>query len=187
MSSTAWRWLLLGIVVPALLALGGCGQQPRKGDQPVSFELSSSAFEAGQSIPVKYSCHGQDVSPPLSWGDPPSGTRSLALVVEDPDAPVGNWVHWVIFNLPHQSRSLPEAVTSAAGLPQGAVDGSNSWGRTGYGGPCPPSGTHRYFFTLYALDQQLDLAAGSGKEQLLKAMEGHVLGQAELMGTFSKP
>lgn len=108
-------------------------------------------------------------------------------MVEDPDAPVGNWVHWVIFNLPHQSRSLPEAVTSAAGLPQGAVDGSNSWGRTGYGGPCPPSGTHRYFFTLYALDQQLDLAAGSGKEQLLKAMEGHVLGQAELMGTFSKP
>lgn len=146
------------------------------------FELTSSAFAPGERIPTKYTCDDQDISPPLRWSDPPQGTQSFALIADDPDAPVGTWVHWVIFNLPAETRDLPEQ----AGLPGDSRDGKNSWGRTGYGGPCPPSGTHRYFFKLYALDAMLDLAAGADKEQLLQAMESHTLAQTELMGTYSR-
>ena len=148
----------------------------------MAFELTSSAFAQGESIPVKYTCDGQDISPPLSWSDPPEGTQSFILISDDPDAPVGTWDHWVIFNLPAETRELPEQAT----LPGGTQDGQNSWGRTGYGGPCPSGGTHRYFFKLYALDTMLDLAAGANKKQLLQAMEGHILAQAEVMGTYSR-
>jgi Raf kinase inhibitor-like YbhB/YbcL family protein len=152
----------------------------------MTFEMTSAAFAHEESIPVKYSCDGEDISPPLGWGDPPEGTRSLALICDDPDAPVGTWVHWVLYNLPVENRSLPEAVPPDAELADGSRHGQNSWRQLGYGGPCPPSGTHRYFFKLYALDTNLDLAAGANKAQLLEAMEGHILGQAELMGTYSR-
>jgi Raf kinase inhibitor-like YbhB/YbcL family protein len=149
------------------------------------FELTSAAFAAGEPILLKYTCDGDDVSPPLAWTEPPAGTQSLALICDDPDAPVGTWVHWVLYNLPAEARALPEAVPAVADLPDGGRHGNNSWRRLGYGGPCPPSGTHRYFFKLYALDTALDLAAGASKKELLGAMEGHVLAQAELMGVYS--
>lgn len=150
------------------------------------FELTSPVFAHGESIPRKYTCDGQDISPPLRWGDPPQGTQSLALIADDPDAPIGTWVHWVLYNLPAEARGLPEAVPPDADLPDGSHHGRNSWRRLGYGGPCPPSGTHRYFFKLYALDTVLDLAASASKKQLLRAMEGHVLAQAELMGGYAR-
>jgi Raf kinase inhibitor-like YbhB/YbcL family protein len=150
------------------------------------FELTSTAFTQGEPIPVKYTCDGEDVSPPLEWGDPPHGTHSFALINDDPDAPVGTWDHWILYNLPDEARTLPEAVPSDAELPDGSRHGQNSWRRLGYGGPCPPSGTHRYFFKLYALDTTLDLASGANKKQLLQAMEGHILGQAELIGVYTR-
>ncbi|MBN1219775.1 MAG: YbhB/YbcL family Raf kinase inhibitor-like protein [Anaerolineae bacterium] len=148
----------------------------------MTFEITSPAFVQGETIPVKYTCDGEDISPPLQWSDLPAGTQSLALISDDPDAPMGTWVHWIVYNLPADTRKLPEQVS----LPANSVDGKNSWGRTGYGGPCPPSGTHRYFFKLYALDTMLDLAAGANKTKLLQAMEGHILAQAELMGTYAR-
>lgn len=148
----------------------------------MTFELTSAAFAPGERIPTKYTCDGQDISPPLAWGDPPEGTQSFALIVDDPDAPVGTWDHWLLFNLSAETRDLPEQATP----PPGSQDGKNSWGRTGYGGPCPPSGTHRYFFKLYALDIALNLVAGVDKAQLLQTMEGHILAQAELMGVYSR-
>jgi Raf kinase inhibitor-like YbhB/YbcL family protein len=154
----------------------------------MAFELTSSAFAAGQSIPARYTCTGENLSPPLSWNEPPSGTRSLALILDDPDAPAGTWVHWVIYNLPAASRALYENVSpKQTELPDKSRQGNNSGKHTGYMGPCPPSGTHRYFFKLYALDTALQLPPGATKEQLLGAMQGHVLAQAELMGTYAKP
>ena len=150
------------------------------------FDLMSTAFAPGESIPRKYTCDGEDISPPLQWSDPPQDTQSFALIADDPDAPVGTWVHWVLYNLPAETRTLPEAVPPDADLPDGSRHGKNSWPRLGYGGPCPPSGTHRYFFKLYALDAVLDLDAGASKEQLLQAMEGHILGQAEFMGVHTR-
>jgi len=180
------------LVICSVLVVAGCGPSPtsattpEKGDQAMAFELTSSVFAQGEPIPVKYTCDGEDVSPPLEWGDPPQGTESFALVNDDPDAPVGTWDHWILYNLPPEARSLPEAVPSDAELPDGSQHGQNSWRRLGYGGPCPPSGTHRYFFKLYALDTSLDLASNANKKQLLQAMEGHVLAQAELMGVYSR-
>jgi Raf kinase inhibitor-like YbhB/YbcL family protein len=152
----------------------------------MAFELTSSAFAQGETIPVKYTCDGDDVSPPLEWGDPPEGTQGFALIGDDPDAPVGTWDHWILYNLPPEGRSLPEAVPPDVELSDGSRHGQNSWRRLGYGGPCPPSGIHRYFFKLYALDTTLDLAPNANKKQLLQAMEGHILGQAELMGVYSR-
>jgi Raf kinase inhibitor-like YbhB/YbcL family protein len=193
MKKAVWYFLLVSLIC---LVMGGCGANPSappaptapfeavskslKGDDTMTFELASSAFANGEEIPTKYSCDGEDVSPPLQWGEPPEGTQTLALIVDDPDAPVGVWDHWLLFNLPADLRALPEQ----AGPPPGSVGGKNSWGRTGYGGPCPPRGTHRYFFKLHALDTTLDLPAGAGKAQLFQAMEGHILAQAELMGTY---
>ena len=150
------------------------------------FELTSTAFKEGEPIPQKYSCKGEDISPPLAWGDPPEGTQSLALIMDDPDAPAGTWVHWIVFNLPAEVRDLPENMPT--GMKFGdvaATFGLNSWGRNAYGGPCPPSGTHRYFFKLYALDMTLSLNAEVKKGTVESAMDGHVLAQTELMGIFS--
>lgn len=149
------------------------------------FELKS-AFAAGELIPRKYTCDGEDISPPLQWSDPPQDAQTFALIADDPDAPIGTWVHWVLYNLPTETRALPEAVPPDADLPNGSRHGKNSWGQLGYGGPCPPSGTHRYFFRLYALDAVLELPAAASKEQLLQAMEGHILAQTELMGLYSR-
>ena len=159
---------------------------PEKEGPEMAFELTSTAFAPGEPIPAKYSCDGEDISPPLQWSDPPQGTQSLALICDDPDAPIGTWVHWVLYNLPAQARSLPEAVPPEAELPDGSRHGENGWGRLDYGGPCPPSGTHRYFFKLYALDTMLDLDAGASKKQVLQAMEGHILAETELMGVYSR-
>jgi len=154
----------------------------------MSFELTSDAFANGQSIPVKYSCKGRNISPALAWNEPPAGTQSFALIVDDPDAPMGTWVHWVLFNIPANTRHLPEdaQITGKNIEPNTTSVGKNSWGDLGYGGPCPPSGTHRYYFKLYAIDTTISLSPGPTKEQVLKAMQGHLLAQAELMGTFSK-
>jgi Raf kinase inhibitor-like YbhB/YbcL family protein len=154
----------------------------------MSLELTSDAFANGQSIPVKYSCKGKNISPALAWNEPPAGTQSFALIVDDPDAPMGIWVHWVLFNISASTRSLQEDLRIAGkNVDASAIYvGKNSWGDLHYGGPCPPSGTHRYYFKLYALDTTISLSPGATKEQVLKAMHGHVLAQAELMGTFSK-
>lgn len=150
------------------------------------FRLTSSAFLQGEPIPSIYSCDGDNTSPRLTWTNPPGGTQSFALIFDDPDAPVGTWVHWVLYNLPAETLSLPEAVGPDPTLANGAVHGSNSWESIGYGGPCPPGGEHRYFFKLYALDGMLALGVGATKEQLLEAMEGHIVAETELMGTYSR-
>ena len=154
----------------------------------MTFKLTSNAFASGQSIPAKYSCIGKNISPALMWNDPPTGTQSFALIVDDPDAPMGTWVHWVLFNIPADTRELEEdlPITGKNVDPNAIYVGKNSSGATAYQGPCPPSGTHRYFFKLYALDSVISLLPGATKDQLLKEMESHILAQGELMGTFSK-
>lgn len=152
----------------------------------MGFMLRSTAFTEGESIPAQYTCDGQDASPPLSWTEPPAGTKSLALISDDPDAPGKTWVHWVAYNLPPSVRALPEAVRAEQELPDGTRQGMTDFGRVGYGGPCPPSGTHRYFFKLYALDATVALSAGATKTQLEAAMKSHILAQAQLMGTYRR-
>lgn len=151
----------------------------------MAITFSSSAFGYGQPIPAVYTCKGRDISPPLEWSDLPAGTKSLALIMDDPDAPMGTWVHWVIYNIPPTRNGLEEAIPAQERLADGSLQGKNSWRRIGYGGPCPPSGTHRYYFRLYALDSTLSLTPGASKEQVLAAMQGHILAQAEWMGTFT--
>jgi Raf kinase inhibitor-like YbhB/YbcL family protein len=187
-------WLIVGLGTALILV--ACQLAPpqtptptvllEQGGATMAFQLTSSAFGHGQPIPPQYTCRGKDISPPLSWSDPPAGTQSFALICDDPDAPAGDWVHWLIYNLPATTRSLPEGVPTDGQLPDGSRQGLNGWQQTGYRGPCPPSGTHRYFFKLYALDTTLNLPPRATKQQLLDAMKGHVLAQAELMGTFSK-
>jgi Raf kinase inhibitor-like YbhB/YbcL family protein len=154
-----------------------------------SLTLTSPSFAHGGEIPAAFTCEGRDRSPALSWTGPPAGTKSWALIVDDPDAPDPQapkmtWVHWVLFNLPPSVAALSEGVTSAQ-LPPGTADGLNDWKRTGYGGPCPPIGRHRYFFKLYALDTQLSLKRPT-KPQMEQAMAGHILAEAVLMGTYQK-
>lgn len=153
----------------------------------MAFQLKSSAFQANGEIPRKYTCDGPDVSPPLAWTHPSEGTRSFALIVDDPDAPVGTWVHWVLYDLPASVRELPEGVPKNQELDNGAKQGRNDFRRIGYGGPCPPPGpAHRYFFKLYALDRSTGLKAGATKDELLRAMEGHILAQMELVGRYKR-
>ncbi len=160
---------------------------PEPPEPSLPFELISTAFEQGEPIPVKYSCDGEDISPSLAWGDPPQGTQSLALIMDDPDAPVGTWDHWIVFNIPADIRELPEGMAPGMKFGDLAVTfGMNSWGRSNYGGPCPPGGTHRYFFKLYALDTTLPSDEMMDKKQVLAAMDGHILAETELMGTFSR-
>jgi hypothetical protein len=149
-------------------------------------KLTSSAFSEGAMIPAKYTCVGDDFSPPLTWSDVPAGAKTLALIADDPDAPVGTWVHWVAFNLPSTSDGLPEGIKGEKQLAAGGIQGTNSWRRTGYGGPCPPSGTHRYFFKLYALDTALSLGNNATAKDLQAAMKGHILAETQLMGRFKK-
>lgn len=151
-----------------------------------NFTITSTAFKEGKSIPQKYTCDGQDISPQLGWQSVPPNTKSLALIADDPDAPMGTWVHWVIFNIPPTTTELSESVPTEKTLPNGALQGINDFKNYGYGGPCPPSGTHRYYFKLYALDTALKLSAGITKPELLKAMERHIVAQAQLMGRYSR-
>ncbi len=152
----------------------------------MEIKITSSAFEDGGMIPAKYTCDGADVSPPLQWDAVPEGTKSIALICDDPDAPMGTWVHWVLFNLLAEARELAENIPAEETLPNGAMQGVSDFGRIGYGGPCPPGGTHRYFFKVYALDTKVDLQAGTDKRQLLKAMEGHILEQGQLIGEYKR-
>jgi Raf kinase inhibitor-like YbhB/YbcL family protein len=153
--------------------------------------LKSDTFVDGEAIPSRYTCEGEDCSPPLSWANLPEGTRSLVLIVDDPDAPDPAaprmvWDHWILYNIPPECGGLPEDA-ARHGLPEGTGEGINSWGRTGYGGPCPPIGRHRYFHRLYALDVRLPEALGTpGKDHLLVAMDDHILAHAELVGTYEK-
>lgn len=150
------------------------------------FSVKSTAFQPGGEIPKQYTCTGPDLSPALSWNEPPEGTKSFALIVDDPDAPVGTWVHWVAYNIPASTRQLPEGVPKTETITSGGVQGTNDFHRIGYGGPCPPPGKpHRYFFKLYALDTTLNLKPGN-KKALEQAMKGHILAQAELMGRFGR-
>ncbi|RMG08830.1 MAG: YbhB/YbcL family Raf kinase inhibitor-like protein [Cyanobacteria bacterium J055] len=161
---------------------------PPQFSQPAltTMKLESTAFTPNQLIPSTYTCEGKDISPPLSWSEPPEGTKSFALIVDDPDAPGRTFVHWVLYNLPPTTRQLPEGLSHQPELSLGGIQGKNDFDRYGYGGPCPPSGTHRYYFKLYALDTELDLALGVTKPQLLKEIEGHVLAEAELIGHYSR-
>jgi Raf kinase inhibitor-like YbhB/YbcL family protein len=163
-----------------LTACGGSTPSPMEGASEMPIQITSAAFEEGATIPVKFTCDGQDISPPLAWSGVPEGTQSLVLISDDPDAPAGTWVHWVLFDLPADTDALPEGVQDVG------TDGNNSWRRLGYGGPCPPSGTHRYFFKLYALDTALNLKEGASKEDVEKAMQGHILAQAQLMGKYGR-
>lgn len=153
----------------------------------MSIELTSTAFQQGMPIPRKYTADGEDKSPPLRWSEPPAETKSIALIVDDPDAPRGTWVHWLVFNLPAQTRELEEGVPPTPTLPSGAKQGKNDFGNLGYGGPAPPKGKpHRYFFKLYALGTVPDLAPGATKADLETAMKGHILDQGQLMGTYQR-
>jgi hypothetical protein len=147
--------------------------------------LESTDFRDGEKIPARFTCDGKNISPQLNWGDFPDKTKTFALIVEDPDAPGGTFVHWVVYNIPSNVISLAEGV-SAENLPEGTIQGTNHFGDSDYGGPCPPSGTHRYYFKLYALDIELHLKPGAGRRDLLKIMEGHILAEAQLMGKYER-
>ena len=153
----------------------------------MAFQITSSAFSQGGAIPVAYTGDGPDQSPPLSWPAGPDGTKSFVLIVDDPDAPRGVWVHWVLYNIPSEVHSLAAGAGKSAPLPTGAKEGTSSFGATEYMGPSPPPGRpHRYFFKLYALDTTLDLPAGVAKEEVEEAMDGHILAMSELMGRYGR-
>ncbi|HDY69228.1 MAG: YbhB/YbcL family Raf kinase inhibitor-like protein [Candidatus Scalindua sediminis] len=152
----------------------------------MKLEIKSTAFKEGGTIPKKYTCDGSDISPPLSWTQLPEGTKSLVLICDDPDAPMGTWVHWVMYGLSPNTLGLPEGVPGKKEVLGGAKQGTSDFRRIGYGGPCPPGGTHRYFFKLYAIDSELDLSAGATKKEVLSHIEGHVLAEGQLMGRYSR-
>ena len=153
----------------------------------MTLSLTSAAFKEGGKIPAKYTCDGQDISPPLTWDEPTPKTQAIALIVDDPDAPGGMFTHWVLFNIPGNIRQLGEGVPVQERLQNGALQGRNDYGKIGWGGPCPPRGpAHRYSFTIYALDKPLDLKPGVSKKQLLDAMKGHILAQGQLIGTYQR-
>lgn len=180
-----------GLLVCAIVPPRGAGQAltrgVQKGAPAMTWKLTSAAFAPGADLPKKFTCDGPDVSPPLTWSDPPAATRSLALIMDDPDAPVGTWVHWVLWDLPGGTRALPEDLPKQEELASGGRQGRNDFRRIGYGGPCPPSGpAHRYFFKLYALDAPLELKPGARKADVERAMAGHILAQAELVGRYKR-
>jgi len=149
----------------------------------MALTLKSNAFQNEGIIPSRYTCDGDDISPQLAWDDIPVGTQSFALICDDPDAPVGTWDHWILFNIPATTKEFPENMQN---LPAGTQQGKNSWDKTGYGGPCPPDKMHRYFFRLYALDTVLEISPGSTKGEVLLALKGHTLAEAELMGQYDR-
>jgi len=149
-------------------------------------QITSPAFTDSSMVPSKYTCDGQDISPPLEWKDVPAGTKSFALICDDPDAPIGTWVHWVAYNISPNITKLDENVKPEKESKNVMRQGNNDWSKIGYGGPCPPGGTHRYYFKLYALDNMLDLKSGPTKAQLLQAMKGHILAESQLIGKYTR-
>jgi Raf kinase inhibitor-like YbhB/YbcL family protein len=172
-----WTVCLL-IVMQAVCFSSAVGKE---GTKMAELQIKSPAFVTNGYIPARYSCDGADINPPLEIADVPAGTKSLALIVDDPDAPIGMWVHWVVWNIDPATREIAED-----SVPSGSTQGKNDWKRNGYGGPCPPSGVHRYFFKLYALDTRLNLGAGTTKAELEKGMQGHILASSELIGLYKK-
>lgn len=179
----------------AMTAFAACGKSPAdvsetgsaETDGAQSLRLSSPDFEEGGDIPARYSCEGQDISPTLEWASVPESTRAFALIMDDPDAPGGAFTHWVLYNLPAEATRLEEGVPAAEEMENGARHGQNSFGSAHYGGPCPPAGpSHRYQFTLYALDAPTGLAAGASKQRLLDAMQGHILARGTLTGRYQR-
>jgi Raf kinase inhibitor-like YbhB/YbcL family protein len=157
-----------------------------QGGRAMSFAVKTNAFSEGGAIPKKYTCDGADLSPALTWTGAPAGTKSLALIADDPDAPVGTWTHWIVWNIPPEA-TVPEGIEKVESLSDGTRQGRNDFKRIGYGGPCPPPGKpHRYFFKLYALDTKLDVKPGAGRKELEGAVKGHVLAQAELVGKYGR-
>jgi Raf kinase inhibitor-like YbhB/YbcL family protein len=180
-------YLLVSLVCPCLLqgTIGDAYAKTRGGaNMPIT--ITSAAFTEGGMIPREYTCDGRDISPALAWTGTPEGTKSLAIICDDPDAPVGTWVHWVLFNIPATADELPQNMPPDKILEDGARHGINDFRKFGYGGPCPPGGTHRYYFKLYALDIELTKEPGITKDELLKAMEGHVLAEGQLMGRYKR-
>lgn len=172
---------LLGLAALAASCANGAAEK-REG-----LQLRTTAFNNGGNIPRKYTCDGENVSPSLAWTTPPTGTESFALIADDPDAPAGTWVHWVVYDLPVSRRELPEAQPQTERLPGGGRQGRNDFPQVGYGGPCPPPGKpHRYFFKLYALDTRLDLDTPPTKAQVDRAMKGHIQAEAEVMGRYGR-
>ena len=170
----------------ALVAAACTGAETNEG-KTMTIKLTSVAFEEGQPIPVQYTCDRDDISPPLKWSDAPAGTKSFALICDDPDAPSGTWVHWVVYGLPATTTELKEKVPPSETLPNGAKQGVNDFNKVGYGGPCPPGDKpHRYFFKIYALDTELSLKPRATRKDLLTAMEGHILGEGSVMGTYQR-
>jgi Raf kinase inhibitor-like YbhB/YbcL family protein len=183
----AWATVMLTVSVCVHAVPAMAGTTSGTAGFTMAFELTSKDLENSGTIPKKLTCDAADVSPTLSWSDPPPGTRSLALIADDPDAPMGTWVHWVVFDIPAGTRELMGGVAKTADLQGGGRQGRTDFGRIGYGGPCPPPGKpHRYYFKLYALDVQLNLKAGSTKTDVEKAMKGHILAQAQLMGRYGR-
>lgn len=174
--------LFMFIIMSVSCAKEGNSDNPG-GASMGTITVTSSAFKEGEMIPKKFTCDDRDVSPQLSWTGVPAGAKSIALICDDPDAPAGTWVHWVLFNLPATTTGLPEGI---AKLPGGALQGINDFRKITYGGPCPPGGTHRYYFKVYALDTVLSLKERASKGDLLRAMEGHILGQGQLMGKYKR-
>jgi Raf kinase inhibitor-like YbhB/YbcL family protein len=177
----------LTLMLLALIAAAQAPGPPKEGNHMSNFTLATPAFGSGAAIPDAYTCSGTDVSPVLSWTGEPASTASFALVMDDPDAPAGTWVHWVIWNVPRTTHLLPRNVMKSGTLPDGGMQGKNGFGKIGYNGPCPPPGKkHRYFFRLYALDTKLTLPPGASREQLDTAMKGHVIAKAEHMGAYQR-
>jgi Raf kinase inhibitor-like YbhB/YbcL family protein len=185
------RTLAAALTLGGAAALASCGAAAASAEEGATMKLGSPAFAAGTAIPARYTCDGADVSPPLAWSDAPRSAKSFALVVDDPDAPDPKaprmrWVHWVVYDLPADARAVREAVRGVKDLPAGARMGRNDWNKAAWGGPCPPVGRHRYFFTLYALDTVLGDRGPLTRHDLEQAFDGHVLAQAELMGTYER-
>ncbi len=192
MSQLRYPAPIILFVICALLPVGvlACGSKepaPTAAGKPV-LSLYSPAFKEGETLPAKYTCDGEKLSPPLAWANVPPETANFALILEDLDAPKGVFTHWVLFNLPGNLRELPEGVPAGSQLENGALQGGNDFSATGYGAPCPPrsGGPHRYIFTLYALDGPLALKAGASKQEALEAMVGHILAQGRLTGLYAR-
>lgn len=183
----AWPKLASLMVLTSGLSMAQHAGSPAKGNSAGAFSLATPAFASGAEIPSQYTCKGDDVSAALQWNGAPAKTVVFAVIMDDPDAPAGDWVHWVLWNVPRSMTSLGEGVAKNDHLNDGSQQGRNSFGKTGYNGPCPPPGqTHRYFFRLYALDAKLNLPADADRTQLDDAMKGHVLAETEYMGTFHR-
>ena len=187
MNPSAGRPTLAAIFLAGCFAVGAaCGAAPH-GGATMTLVLKSPDFAAGAGIPKQFACDGTDISPALTWTDPPVATQSFALIADDPDAPVGTWVHWVLFDLPANARALSQNVPKKEQLADGSRQGTNDFRKIGYGGPCPPPGKpHRYFFKLYALDKKLNLQSGATKKDVERAMQGHILAQGEWMGRYAR-